>query len=84
MTNCDCCIQPATRFARQWFQFPRDPWRVTTLCDGHWNLLLEQLDRLAGPVGRCPRCHTRLTEPVEKCRVCGFCCPISDLVREAA
>jgi len=84
MTLCDLCVQIATRFAQQWFQFPRDPRRVAALCDRHWDRLMEQLDRLAGPAGRCPRCYTRLSDTTEQCGVCGLSCPTPALLQQAA
>lgn len=83
MAVCDVCPQTATRFADQWFQFPRDPYRYTALCETCWDALLEQLERLASPAGRCPRCHTRLTQDAG-CGACGFVCGSADRLSQAA
>ena len=45
MRTCDLCTQPATRTTDKWFQFPRDPRRLSALCEGHWDELLTALER---------------------------------------
>lgn len=80
---CDRCAEPASRFAHQWFQFPRDPHRYTALCETHWDGLLENLEWLAGSLGRCPRCYARLAKSGEGCHTCRLAFPAVSLKQAA-
>jgi hypothetical protein len=64
MTTCARCNQLATRTADKWFQFPRDPQRLTALCETHWDELLTALERPWNWVApSCPALRTQLVSP---------------------